>query len=130
MRLLLDTHTFLWWVSDQGRMGRSATECISSGRNEIYVSVVTAWEIAIKKKLGRLGVPDALFDFMQTHIAKNGFRALPVDLHHATGVQSLPDVPRHKDPFDRLLACQALTEKMALISSDRAFDHYGVERIW
>ena len=130
MRLLLDTHAFLWWVTPESKIPRRASEMIGDKANEIYISVATGWEIAIKKKLRRLEVPDDLSGFMASQIAKNGFRVLPIAMEHALETFALPDSPGHRDPFDRLLAAQAKVENLAIVSADRHFDGYGVERVW
>jgi len=130
VRLLLDTHAFLWWVTPERKISPRAVEIIGAPSNEIYVSVATGWEIAIKKKLRRLEVPDNLDDFMNSQIARNGFRVLPIAMNHALGTFRLPDSSRHRDPFDRLLAAQAKTENLAIVSADQHFDAYGVERVW
>lgn len=130
MRLLLDTHAFLWWVTPERKISPRAGEIIGDKANEIYVSVATGWEIAIKKKLRRLDVPDDLSGFMISQVAKNGFSVLPIAMDHALETFALPDSPGHRDPFDRLLAAQARIENLVVVSADARFDAYGVERVW
>lgn len=130
MRLLLDTHAFLWWVGEQDLLGEDSRRAIAERGNEVFVSVVCAWEILVKKKLKRLAVPDDVPKFVRSEIAWYGFAVLPLALEHALKVHDLRDHPAHKDPFDRLLVAQALAEGMALVSKDRALDHYGIERVW
>lgn len=128
MRLLLDTHAFLWWVAGSRELSRKARSAIGSGRNECLVSVASAWEIAIKISLGRLRIDGSLDRFLAEQIAANAFQPLPIDLKHAARVATLPF--HHRDPFDRLLAAQALAEDLTLVTDDPAFARYGVRRVW
>jgi PIN domain nuclease of toxin-antitoxin system len=128
VKLLLDTHAFLWWVAASKELSRKARSAIGSARNECYVSVASAWEIAIKVSLGKLRIEGALDRFLPEQLAANGFLALPIDLRHAARVATLPF--RHRDPFDRLLVAQALEEDLGLVTGDPAFVKYGVKRVW
>ena len=130
MKALLDTHAFLWWVTDHPSLSPKARNLLGGGASVVYLSAVVGWEIAIKKRLDRLEVPDDLQGFFDHQIEINDLVILPVHLTHALAVYDLPDLPGHKDPFDRLLVAQALAEDMALVSSDESLDGYGVERIW
>ena len=129
MRCLLDTHAFLWWVGDRPGLSKAASRVIADGL-EVRISTASIWEIAIKARLGRLQIEGDFDRYLRTHIVVNRFRVLPVELEHTLAVHELPDHPEHKDPFDRLLAAQSLVEKLPLVSRDRAFDDYGVERLW
>ena len=128
MRLLLDTHAFLWWVGAGRTLSRRARSAIGSGRNECFVSIATAWEIAIKVSLGSLRVEGSLDRFLPDQMAANGFQPLPIDLRHAARVATLPF--HHRDPFDRLLVAQALEEELAVVTADPVFAEYGVKRVW
>ncbi len=128
MKLLLDTHTFLWWISDSDRLSRKARSLISSGANEIFFSAVSAWEIAVKAELGRITLPSDPEKFVPQHITQNAFQVLPVQLRHALRVFSLPSV--HRDPFDRMLVAQAEAEKMPLLTGDSRFHGYSIKVIW
>ncbi len=130
MRVLLDTHAFLWWIDQHQRLTTTARDAIADSQTEVFVSVVNVWEIVIKAKIGRIKMPDDLASFLNRQITINYFQILPVELTHALKVYDLADHAAHKDPFDRLLVAQALAEDMALISNDAHLDHYGVERIW
>ena len=130
MKVLLDTHAFLWWINQHERLTAKALDTIGAGRNEIFVSVVNVWEIVIKAKGGRFHLPGDLASFLNGQIAENSFQILPIQMPHALRVYELPDHPRHKDPFDRLLVAQALSEDMPVISADGLLDQYGIERIW
>jgi PIN domain nuclease of toxin-antitoxin system len=128
VRLLLDTHAFLWWVAASGELSRKARSAVGSARNECYVSVASAWEIAIKVSLGKLRIDGALDRFLPEQLAANGFRALAIDLKHAARVATLPF--HHRDPFDRLLIAQALEEHLAMVTADLVIAKYGVNRVW
>ena len=128
MKLLLDTHAFLWWVAASEDLSRKARSAVGSARNECFVSVATGWEIAIKVSLGKLRIDGALDRFLPEQLAANGFRPLAVDLKHAARVATLPF--HHRDPFDRLLVAQALEEDLAVVTADPVFAKYGVNRIW
>jgi PIN domain nuclease of toxin-antitoxin system len=128
VRLLLDTHAFLWWVGADRRLSRKARSAVGAGRNECFVSLATAWEIAIKVSLGSLRVDASLERFLPDQIAANGFQPLPIDLRHTARVATLPF--HHRDPFDRLLLAQALEEELAVVTADPVFAEYGVKRVW
>jgi PIN domain nuclease of toxin-antitoxin system len=121
--LLLDTHTFLWWLDDPQLLSQAARKAIGDGKNTVYVSAAVAWEIAIKRSLGKLDAPDDLEAAMEA----NRFLPLPVTVSHALAVQTLPD--HHRDPFDRLLIAQALFEGFKLVSRDRNIPRYRVLHI-
>jgi PIN domain nuclease of toxin-antitoxin system len=128
MRLLLDTHAFLWWIFDDGRLSRTARDLIADPRAEILFSAVSGWEIAIKARTGRLDLPADVQRFVQDQVRHNGLRVLPVELRHALRVHALPD--HHRDPFDRLLVAQAQVEAVPLLSRDPLLAGYEVELRW
>lgn len=128
MRLLLDTHAFLWWVADDARLPRRARRAIADGSNEVLFSAVSAWEIVLKAALGRLELPDPPDRFLPAQIEANAFSVLPLHLAHALAVHGLPR--HHRDPFDRLLVAQAVAERMPLISGDRRLGRYRVRLVW
>lgn len=123
MTLSLDTHALLWWLEDPQLLSKTARKAIGDGKNTVYVSAAVAWEIAIKKALGKLDAPDDL----EAAMAANRFLPLPVTVPHALAVASLP--PIHGDPFDRLLIAQARYEGFKLVSRDRLVANYGVAHI-
>ena len=127
-RLLLDTHTFLWWVFEQPELSAKAEGLIMDRGNEIVVSVVSPWEIVIKARLGRLDVPADVPAFVRDQLDRNGFTVLPVSLDHVLRVHGLPLL--HKDPFDRLLLAQALHEAIPLVTRDGRLAAYGAETLW
>ena len=128
MRILLDTHAFLWWVSDDPLLSPAARDAIANPDNEVCFSAASAWEMAIKASLGRLEVPGDFERFVTDQVARNGFTVLPVALHHALRVHSLP--PHHRDPFDRILVAQALVESMPIVTADAGLRRYGPDVIW
>lgn len=127
MRVLLDTHAFLWFVLDDPRLGTAARGLIEDETTDVLVSPASFWEIAIKVSLGKYELTVPFEAFRQQGIGTNGFEVLPVEVRHAAVVATLPF--HHKDPFDRLIVAQALAEAMPLVSGDAAPDAYGVRRI-
>lgn len=128
MELLLDTHVFLWWVDGTRALPRKARDAIADSGNICRVSIATCWEMAIKVSLGKLRLPTPIERFVPDHMAANGFRLLGIDLGDVARVATLPF--HHRDPFDRLLAAQALDGDLAIVSADRIFRRYGVRRVW
>jgi PIN domain nuclease of toxin-antitoxin system len=119
--LLVDTHALLWWLTDDPALSKTAREALADPATDVRVSTASVWEIAIKRALGKLTAPDDLPD----HIEAAGFAWLPISAEHAWRVRELP--PHHRDPFDRLLVAQCLTEGMPIVSGDARFGAYGVE---
>lgn len=128
MRLLLDTHAFLWWVIDDDRLSERAGELIADGANDVYFSAASAWEIAIKAGLGRIRLSEDAWSLMPQQLERNAFQALPVHVAHAVAMITLPD--HHRDPFGRLLVAQAITEGLTIISADEALARYPVPVVW
>lgn len=128
MRALLDTHAFLWWISGDDRLSDRASRTIADGRNEIFVSAASIWEIAIKARLGRLSIPGDPGQFIGGQVVENAFRGLPIVAGHAVRIWELPD--HHRDPFDRMLVAQAQVEGLALISRDPEVARYDIEVVW
>jgi len=128
MRLLLDTHAFLWWIADDPRLSERARKVIADAENEVYFSAVSAWEIVTKVGLGRLALPEDLDGFLAEQLRKNRFLPLAITIPHTLRVRALPEV--HKDPFDRLLVAQAQAEGLVLVSGDRWVGHYPVPVLW
>ena len=128
MRLLLDTHAFLWWVADSAELSSRARRAIAARKNECFVSLASCWEMAIKVSIGKLELDGTIERFVPNHLTANGFHELPIDVRHTARVTRLPF--HHRDPFDRLLAAQALEEDLAIVSNDPIFRRYGLKRIW
>jgi PIN domain nuclease of toxin-antitoxin system len=123
MTLLLDTHAFLWWLDDPQLLSKAARKAIGDGKNTVYVSAAVAWEIAIKRALGKLDAPADL----EGALTANRFLPLPITIAHALGVEALP--LHHRDPFDRLLIAQARHEGFKFVSRDPHVPLYGVPHI-
>ena len=129
MRLLLDTHAFLWFVLNDSSLSGSARAMIADPNNEVLLSPASYWEIAIKVSIGKYLLPARDFgDFMERQITANNFQVLPISVRHAALVSTLPF--HHRDPFDRLLIAQAMVEAIPILSVDTAFDAYPVTRLW
>ena len=128
MKLLLDTHAFLWWIEGTRAVGRRARAAVSNPDNEVLISIASCWELAIKLSLGKLRLTQNFDRFIPEQIALNGFSLLDVEFRHVVRVADLPF--RHRDPFDRLLVAQALEDELAVVSADRVFRKYGVTVVW
>lgn len=128
MGLLLDTHTFLWFINDDPRLSPRATERIADPDARVLVSVINAWEIIIKQGTGKLTLDRPLTEVWPESITANAFDVLDVTTEHVMALAGLP--PHHRDPFDRLLIAQAIAEDHQIVSADTAFDAYPVDRIW
>jgi PIN domain nuclease of toxin-antitoxin system len=127
MMVLLDSHAFFWWTSDDPRLSRRAFDAIASESN-VYVSAVVAWEIAGKVRTGKWPEARTLAERFFDVIAEDGFAALPITLEHAHRAGSLPGL--HRDPFDRMLAAQAEIEDLTLVTADPAFRAFGTRVLW
>lgn len=128
MRLLLDTHAFIWWDSDPTRLPATVLEAVRNPKNELLLSVACLWEIQIKKQLGKLELDVALEEVMQQQRDQNRFEVLPVLAVHVFTLDRLPR--HHKDPFDRLLIAQSIVEEATLVSRDEIFAQYPVKLLW
>ncbi len=128
MRLLLDTHTFLWFVAGAEELSESARTTLEDADNERFLSIASVWEMAIKASLGKLTLGLPLIDLVQGGAVDNGIALLPIELSHAAAVVDAPW--HHRDPFDRLLIAQARTEGLTIVGRDVVFDLYGVSRHW
>ena len=129
MRTLLDTHVFLWWVSERGaRLSDRAREILSDGATEAAVSMASVWELAIKAGSGRIDLPDAIERYLPDRLRHHGFDLMSIDLAHALRAGALPRY--HGDPFDRMLIAQAQVEGLPILTADPAISRYDVETIW
>jgi len=128
VRLLLDTHTFLWFLVEDPALSITANALLIDPTNDIEVSPATYWEIAIKISLGKYALPEPYDVFIGREIATNDFRILPIEPKHTAVLTTLPF--HHHDPFDRLLIAQAMVEAIPILSVDTAFDAYPVTRLW
>ena len=128
MKLLLDTHAFLWWITDDPQLSPKARELISDSHNTMYWSAASSWEVSIKYALGRLPLPETPEQFLPVELGKNRIESLSVIDAHAFQAGRLPR--HHADPFDRMLVAQAQLESLAILSNDRKLSHYDVEIHW
>tara|TARA_B100000315_G_C14223064_1_gene427361 strand:- start:122 stop:508 length:387 start_codon:yes stop_codon:yes gene_type:complete len=128
MKLLLDTHTFIWWDSEPAKLSSSALSACQDQANTLILSVVSVWEIQIKSQLGKLKLNLPLPEIIQSQWQTNNVEILPVELEHVLALQNLSH--HHRDPFDRLLIAQANVEDAFLVSGDSAFSEYSVKLIW
>ncbi|HEY6330538.1 MAG TPA: type II toxin-antitoxin system VapC family toxin [Blastocatellia bacterium] len=128
MRLLLDTHTFLWYTVGDPRLSSVARAHIDNRSNERLLSVASVWEIAIKVSNGKLALSGGLDQFIKDQLRRNWIQLFSITLAHIVRVSVLPFY--HRDPFDRLLIAQALEEGICILGDDARFDDYNVPRIW
>jgi PIN domain nuclease of toxin-antitoxin system len=128
VRLLLDTHAWLWFVLGDSSLSKTARELIADAGNEKLLSPASYWETAIKISIGKYELARPYGEFLEHAVEDQGIRLLPVLPAHAVVVSSLPF--HHRDPFDRLMVAQALVEGVAMVSDDAALDAYGIRRLW
>ena len=128
MRLLLDTHAYFWWVLDQPELSRHASEVLAQDSNDIVLSAVVIWELATKSRLGKLPQAQSVLDDVADSVLDAALIRLPVSLDHARLAGSLSSP--HKDPFDRMLAAQAILEDLTLVTTDPAFRTLSCRTLW
>jgi PIN domain nuclease of toxin-antitoxin system len=128
MRILLDTHAFLWFITADPKLSATAEQAIRDPANTPLLSIASVWEIAIKMHQGRLPIPPPLEQFIPRHLQANRIEVLPIELQHTYEIARLP--LHHRDPFDRLLIAQAMAANLTLVSIDSAFDAYPIVRLW
>lgn len=128
MRLLLDTHTFLWFIAGSKSLSQNARDLIEDVANEKFVSAASIWEIAIKHSIGKLPLAAPFRTLIPQQLALNGFDLLPITVSQLSLLVALPF--HHRDPFDRLLIARSLVDNLFLVSTDAKFDAYGVQRLW
>ena len=127
-RALLDTHSFLWFVTDDPKLSTAAKRVITEGANEPILSTACVWEIAIKVNTGRLPIPAPLETFIPEQLSINRISLLPIELKHLFEIARMP--LHHRDPFDRVIIARAIVEGLPVISADPAFDKYPIQRLW
>lgn len=128
MKLLLDTHSFLWFISGSPRLSVAARALIEDRLNQSVLSMASLWEMAIKLSWGKLELAGPFESLIPEQLRANGFGLLDIKIAHVAAVATLP--LHHRDPFDRLLVAQATLEQMPIVSGDGSFDSYGVKRLW
>ncbi len=127
MKLLLDTHTFLWFIDDNQRLSARAKALLESDA-DLLLSVASLWELAIKVSIGKLTLAQPYDIFVPQQLRESAVDVLPISPAHLGTVSTLPF--HHRDPFDRLLIAQAMIEQLPIVSMDAAFDAYSVQRLW
>jgi PIN domain nuclease of toxin-antitoxin system len=128
MRLLLDTHVFIWWDSEPRKLSPQVLALCQDSENELVLSVVSLWEIQIKSRIDKVRLRLPLPNLVQAQQESNGVELLPLTAFHVYGLDDLP--PYHKDPFDRMLVAQARVEKLLFVSSDALILKYPVDVVW
>jgi PIN domain nuclease of toxin-antitoxin system len=128
MRILLDTHSFLWFITANPKLSSRSCAMVEDLENEVFLSIASLWEIAIKAALGKLELAKPFAELFPAQVILNQIELLAIDVGHLTTLTELP--LRHRDPFDRLLISQAMTENLSVITKDSAFHEYPVRVIW
>jgi len=128
MRLLLDTHAFIWYTTDSSRLTATGRSLIDNGENDILLSTASVWEMAIKHSIGRLTFSMPFMEFIKQQIAVNRIDILEITFDHIEVVASLP--LHHRDPFDRLIIAQSMAQQIPILSLDAIFDAYAIARVW
>ena len=128
MRVLIDTHVFIWWTSGVKKLSSEVYDLLLDSDTEAVLSIVSIWEMQIKSSLGKLQFKTTLRELVDDEINRNRIELLPISLSHIYALSNLP--PHHRDPFDRMLIAQSLDANLQIISIDEKFDAYGINRIW
>lgn len=128
MNYLLDTGVWLWSLWEPERLPRQARRIVADAAEQVFLSAVTAWEIAIKAAAGKLKLPEPPGSYVPSRMVMQGLRPLPISHQHALAAHELP--AHHRDPFDRLLIAQALLEELTILTSDQDFKKYAVPIVW
>lgn len=128
MKLLLDTHAFLWAISGDPRLSEKAEQLFVTGRNELYFSVASVWEVLTKVQIGKLPLPSPVGRYLSDQLARNSVYVLPVQLEHVLRLETLP--LHHRDPFDRILVAQSLHEDFPILTADPLLKKYSATLIW
>lgn len=128
MKILLDTQAFLWLISDSEELSKKAKNIFLDLDNQLFLSLASIWEIAIKNSIGKLSFKKPVEEFIAEQLQINNISCLEIGFRHVIRTANLPF--HHRDPFDRLLISQAIEEKIPIVTSDKAFDKYAIKRIW
>jgi PIN domain nuclease of toxin-antitoxin system len=128
VRVLLDTHAFLWAIREDERLSPRAREIFIAGRNELLLSVASVWEILLKVQVGKIRFEEPVVGYLKRQIFKNNIRILPILMDHVAHLESLP--LHHRDPFDRILVAQSMEGNLSLLSADPLMKRYSVPVIW
>jgi len=128
MKLLLDTHAFLWLNNDVEQLSETVETLCNAGTHEFYLSMASAWEMQIKNQLGKLTLDTSVEELVNKNRQENNIQLIPIELAHISYLKQLPQ--HHKDPFDRMIIAQAIMESMTIVSVDRVFINYDVNVLW
>jgi PIN domain nuclease of toxin-antitoxin system len=128
MRVLLDTHAFIWWVTNDSQLSDAARAYIADPDNDVFLSTASAWEIVIKVNIGKLILPEPPESYIPSRLASNQLESLPIQMNHVLQVSALPN--HHRDPFDRILIAQSQVEQMPILTADNLIAQYSVNVIW
>lgn len=128
MKLLLDTHSFLWLNNEPKQLSLTVKALLNSGEHELYLSIASPWEIQIKSQLGKLSLAMPIEELVNKNKLENNIQLLPIALSHINYLEQLPQ--HHKDPFDRIIIAQAIIEEMTVITADQAFADYSAQVVW
>lgn len=128
MKVLLDTHAFLWLLTGDDRLSETARQTFLNPQNSLYFSAASLWEVCIKKSLGKISLASGWFQTIRSEMEINAIQWLPIEMPHCDEVTKLPF--HHRDPFDRMLIAQAMVEEMHLLSRDSLLSDYAINRIW
>jgi PIN domain nuclease of toxin-antitoxin system len=128
MRALLDTHAFIWWVTDDPQLSSTSRTIIADSGNILFLSVASVWEIVIKTKSGKLTLPEPVEEYIPNRLTLNRFESLDIQMTHTLQITTLPNI--HRDPFDRILIAQSQVENLPIVTIDQKIAQYSVEIIW
>lgn len=128
MRILLDTHAFIWWVTNDSQLSDIARACITDPDNDVFLSIASAWEIVIKVNIGKLILPEPPESYIPSRLASNQLESLPIQMNHVLQVSALPN--HHRDPFDRILIAHSQVEQMPILTADNLIAQYSVNVIY
>jgi PIN domain nuclease of toxin-antitoxin system len=128
VKLLLDTHVFIWWFNEPEKLSKKVLAACEDNKNELTLSVASIWEMQIKMQLGKLRLTHSIKDLISTHRATYDLQILPIFLNHILALDNLP--VHHRDPFDRILIAQASAERLVIVTKDQIFKEYTVQLFW
>lgn len=128
MKLLLDTHVFIWWSLDSVKLTKKIYTLLTDPSNTLVISIASIWEMQVKVQLGKLDLEKKVSELVAHQQQINNLEILPIDPAHIYALENLPS--EHRDPFDRIIIAQSIVEVIPLLSADKIFDRYPVERIW
>ena len=128
MRLLLDTHTLIWWATSSEKLSQSGLDLLTNLDNRLFFSIASVWEMQIKCQIGKLKLGKSVQELIVNQQNNNNLHILPIELAHVYALGNLPDV--HRDPFDRIIVAQAVVESLPILSIDSLLDGYPIQRVW